>query len=115
MLFILEKLGINLCCTILGPSGPGRGGYDPSLARPRLSSDTSWERSERRSDSGNWRAGGAGGEDDDGWRISGQRSSDRTDKWRGTILFSYIIVTIFRRPSASLGVYRVMMMIVITQ
>ncbi|XP_058959916.2 GRB10-interacting GYF protein 2 isoform X2 [Pocillopora verrucosa] len=62
-----------------GPSGPGRGGYDPSLARPRLSSDTSWERAERRSDSGNWRSG----DDDDGWRISGQRSSDRSDKWRG--------------------------------
>ncbi|CAH3157868.1 unnamed protein product [Porites evermanni] len=63
-----------------GPSGPGRGAYDPS--RPRLSSDTSWERPDRRSDSGNWRSG-PGGEDDDGWRISGQRSADRSDKWRG--------------------------------
>ena len=62
---------------ISGPSGPGRGGYDPSLGRPRLSSDTSWERPERRSDSSNWRAGG---EEEEGWRISGQRS----DRWRGT-------------------------------
>ena len=69
----------SFCLVVLGPSGPGRGGYDPSLARPRLSSDTSWERAERRSDSGNWRSG----DDDDGWRISGQRSSDRSDKWRG--------------------------------
>lgn len=67
---------------ISGPSGPGRGGYDPSLARPRLSSDSSWERPERRSDSGNWRSGG--GEDDDGWRISGQRSADRRE-WRGNV------------------------------
>lgn len=66
-----------------GPSGPGRGGYDPALFRPRLSSDTSWERPERRSDSGNWRSGGAAVEDDDGWRISGQKSSDRSEKWRG--------------------------------
>lgn len=77
---------IKLSSNVVGPSGPGRGGYDPSLARPRLSSDTSWERPERRSDSGNWRSGGAGGEDDDGWRISGQRSADRADKWRGTFV-----------------------------
>lgn len=72
---------LHSCAFISGPSSPGRGGYDPSLGRPRLSSDTSWERPERRSDSSNWRAGG---EDEDGWRISGQRSADRSDRWRGT-------------------------------
>lgn len=72
---------LHSCAFTSGPSGPGRGGYDPSLGRPRLSSDTSWERPERRSDSSNWRAGG---EDEDGWRISGQRSADRSDRWRGT-------------------------------
>lgn len=66
-----------------GSPGPGRGGYDPSLSRPRLSSDTTWERPERRSDSGNWRSGGATGEDEEGWRISGQRSAERSEKWRG--------------------------------
>ena len=77
-----------------GPSGPGRGGYDPS--RPRLSSDTSWERPDRRSDSGNWRSG-PGGEDDDGWRISGQRSADRSDKWRGTLELFVTFLTVCSR------------------
>lgn len=75
------RLSLYLFPFISGPTGPGRGGYDPSLARPRLSSDSSWERPERRSDSSNWRAGG---EDEEGWRISGQRSADRSDRWRGT-------------------------------
>ena len=64
---------------------PSRG-YDPSLARPRLSSDSSWDRTNagHSFSSDNWRSKNE--EDGGGWRVSGQRSPDKTERWRGVYL-----------------------------
>ncbi|EDO33168.1 predicted protein [Nematostella vectensis] len=65
-----------------GGFDPGRGrGYDPTL-RSRITSDSTWDRGENNDN--NWRFSGRGDEDDGGgWRISGSRSAEKTERWRG--------------------------------
>ena len=80
------KLACNVLCLLievkLYDCIAGRG-YDPTVTgRPRMSSDSSWERNERGFDSSNWRSAGHE-EDDDGWRVSGARPLDKSERWRG--------------------------------
>ncbi|XP_031571822.1 GRB10-interacting GYF protein 2-like isoform X2 [Actinia tenebrosa] len=62
------------------PSGKG---YDPTM-RGRLSSDTTWDKNEKGGHE-NWRAGVQHDAEDDGggWRVSGHRYADKSDRWRG--------------------------------
>lgn len=58
-------------------------GYDPTM-RGRLSSDTTWDKNEK-GGLENWRSGVQHDAEDDGggWRVSGHRYADKTDRWRG--------------------------------
>lgn len=71
---------------------PSSRGYDPSFSRPRLSSDGSWDRSNTGHSFGadnNWRS--KNDEDGSGWRVSGQRSPDKTERWRGLSVCEEIV------------------------